>query len=120
MIEDFRLKVFEAVAELGSFTAAARKLGISQPAISNHINELEKQMQTKLVARSRSEVSLTENGRKFLSYVHQILHWYDAANAAFGLIPDTDSSLKPLTIKLSENRQAQVWSHDGDIHITLK
>ena len=53
MIEDFRLKVFETVAELGSFTAAARKLGISQPAISNHINELEKQMQTKLVARSR-------------------------------------------------------------------
>ena len=120
MIVDFRLKVFETVAELGSFTAAARKLGISQPAISNHINELEKQMQTKLVARSRAEVSLTENGRKFLSYVHQILHWYDAANAAFGLIPDTDSSLKPLTLKLSENRQAQVWSHDGDIHITLK
>ena len=74
MIEDFRLKVFETVAELGSFTAAARKLGISQPAISNHINELEKQMQTKLVARSRAVVSLTENGRKFLSYVHQILH----------------------------------------------
>ena len=111
MIDDFRLKVFEALAELGSFTAAARKSGVNQPAISN---------QTKLVARSRAEVSLTENGRKFLSYVHQILHWYDAANAAFGLIPDTDSSLKPLTLKLSENRQAQVWSHDGDIHITLK
>ena len=120
MIEDFRLKVFETVAELGSFTAAARKLGISQPAVSQHINELEKQMQTKLVARSRAEVSLTDDGRKFRSYAHQILHWYDAANAAFGLIRDTDSTLKPLTLKLSENRQAHVWSHDGDIHITLE
>ena len=120
MIEDFRLKVFETVAQLGSFTAAARKLGVSQPAVSQHINELEKHMGTKLVSRSRAEVSLTPEGHRFRSYAHQILHWYEAANAAFGLIPSSDDSHTPLTLKLSGDKQALVWSHEGDIHITLE
>ena len=41
MFCDFRLKVFRTVAEMGSFTAAAKELGITQPAVSNHISELE-------------------------------------------------------------------------------
>ena len=41
MFEDFRLNVFAKVAALGSFTAAARALGISQPAVSQHVAELE-------------------------------------------------------------------------------
>ena len=42
MFEDFRLKVFMAVATEGSFTKAAAVLGISQPAVSQNIAELEK------------------------------------------------------------------------------
>ena len=34
MFEDFRLKVFMAVAETGSFTKAAKSIGISQPAVA--------------------------------------------------------------------------------------
>ena len=41
MFEDFRLKVFMAVAETGSFTKAAKSIGISQPAVSQNINALE-------------------------------------------------------------------------------
>ena len=43
MLEDFRLKVFMAVAEEGSFTRAAKSLGVTQPAVSQNIAELEKQ-----------------------------------------------------------------------------
>ena len=42
VVEDFRLKVFVAAARLGSFSAAAREFGITQPAVSRHIGELEK------------------------------------------------------------------------------
>ena len=40
MLEDFRLKVFLKVAEFGSFTKAAAELGISQPAVSQHLRKL--------------------------------------------------------------------------------
>ena len=118
MIEDFRLKVFETVARLGSFTAAARALGVSQPAVSQHINELERQMETKLVSRSRAEIKLTEEGERFRAYAHQILHWYETANAAFGLCEKNGS--EPIVLKLGEDKQALVWSFDSDIHISLK
>ena len=42
MLEDFRLKVFLGVAREKSFTEAAGKLGISQPAVSQNVSELEK------------------------------------------------------------------------------
>ena len=118
MIEDFRLKVFETVARLGSFTAAARDLGVSQPAVSQHINELERQMETKLVSRSRAEIKLTEEGERFRAYAQQILHWYETANAAFGLCEK--NGWEPIVLKLGEDKQALVWSFDSDIHISLK
>ena len=42
MFQDFRLKVFYTCALKGSFSKAAEVLGISQPAVSKHISELEK------------------------------------------------------------------------------
>ena len=46
MITDFRLKVFKTVADRLSFTKAAAELLISQPAVTRHISELEKQLAT--------------------------------------------------------------------------
>ena len=44
MLIDFRLKVFYTVAKSGSFSKAARELGITQPAVSQNIAELEQQI----------------------------------------------------------------------------
>ena len=55
MFEDFRLKVFMAVAETGSFTKAAKSIGISQPAVSQNINALEKEIGTPLILRAKGE-----------------------------------------------------------------
>lgn len=41
---DFRLKVFKMVAERLSFSKVAKALFISQPALTKHLNELEKQL----------------------------------------------------------------------------
>ena len=49
MLEDFKLKVFVEVAREKSFTRAASALSISQPAVSQNIAELEKQLGTKLL-----------------------------------------------------------------------
>ena len=63
MICDYRLKVFYTVALKGSFTAAAKDLGITQPAVSNHISELESAVGDTLFNRSRKETVLTSKGR---------------------------------------------------------
>ena len=59
-----RLAVFEAVARLGTFTAAGSELGISQPACSKHIALLEDQLHLVLFDRSHGRPRLTEDGAR--------------------------------------------------------
>ena len=84
MLDDFRLRVFMMVAAENSFTRAAQHLGISQPAVSQNIAELERQVGKPLFERKRGEVTLTAEGYVFRDYAAKILHWYDAADALFG------------------------------------
>lgn len=57
------LCAFEAAARLESFTAAARELGTTQPAVSQRIVQLETQLGAPLFERSRRGVTLTADGR---------------------------------------------------------
>ena len=84
MLDDFRLRVFMMAAAEGSFTRAAQHLGVSQPAVSQNIAELEKQVGAVLFDRKRGEVTLTAQGEVFRNYAAKILHWYDATDALFG------------------------------------
>ena len=77
MLDDFRLRVFMMVAAEGSFTRAAQHLGVSQPAVSQNIAELEKQVGAALFERGRGEVALTAEGYVFKDYAAKILHWYE-------------------------------------------
>lgn len=60
---DFRLKVFYTVASENSFTKAAHKHNITQPAVSKHIQELERIYGITLFERRGSSILLTEAGR---------------------------------------------------------
>lgn len=84
MLADFRLKIFLEVARTGSFTRAAKNLDITQPAVSQSVNALEKELSCKLFTRSRGEISLTGTGMAFRQYAEKILYWYDAADRIFG------------------------------------
>lgn len=84
MLEDFKLKVYMAVAENGSFTIAAKALGVTQPAVSQNIAELERNMGAELFTRGRGSVTLTAAGIIFKEYAEKILYWYSAAGQLFG------------------------------------
>lgn len=73
MLEDFRLQVFMAVAHERSFTKAAAALGVSQPAVSQNVAELEKLVGVKLFERLRGEVALTGEGEVFRQYAEKML-----------------------------------------------
>lgn len=84
MFEDFRLRIFMAVAEKGSFTLAAKALGVSQPAVSQNIAELEKSLGAELFLRRKGSVTLTPKGAAFKEYAGRILYWYTATDMMFG------------------------------------
>ncbi len=115
--EDFRLRVFVTVAELGGFSAAARELGVSQSAVSQNIQELERQAGTALFERSRSSLSITPAGKKLKKYADEILHWYGAANDS--LDPEKQAE-EPLEVQLNSSQTVQICSTGGDLHLKLK
>jgi DNA-binding transcriptional LysR family regulator len=72
MIENFRLKVFRAVAEHRHFRKAADYLYLTQPAVTHQIRALEEAFSVPLFDRTGKEVTLTASGEILLKYVKQI------------------------------------------------
>lgn len=62
-----QLRAFHAVATSGSFTAAAKELGVSQPAVSMHLKALEEAYGVTLITRGRGRVQPTELGEALLA-----------------------------------------------------
>lgn len=73
------MKSFLAVAEEGSFTAAARRLHIAQPPLSMRIKEIEEELQVGLFLRSTRSVELTEAGRVLYREMSRIVADYQRA-----------------------------------------
>jgi len=98
MIEDSRLKVFMAVVEKRSFTLAAKKIGVSQPSVSQTIAELEKATGVRLFDRTRSAVTLTSEGETFKLFAARIIQNYEDLNLIF----NDYEAFKTVSDKLSE------------------
>ena len=71
------LITFVHVAELNSFTKAAKALGYSQSTISFQIKQLEEELDCMLFERINHTISLTEKGREVLAYAQKINHLTD-------------------------------------------
>ncbi|MEO6379547.1 MAG: LysR family transcriptional regulator [Caulobacteraceae bacterium] len=63
------LRVFWAVVELGSFTKAARSLGMTQPTVTRRIEDLENRLAAKLLHRDAGAVTLTQAGELVYDHV---------------------------------------------------
>lgn len=75
------LKTFKAVAEAGSFTAAALRIHLTQAAVSVHIKQLEEEIGTPLFLRVNKKLYLTDAGRLLLTHTENILRAYDSAQS---------------------------------------
>jgi DNA-binding transcriptional LysR family regulator len=94
---DFRhLRYFVAVAEEGTFTRAARRLYIGQPALSKQIHDLEEEIGAPLLVRSARGAALTAPGAELLEHARAILQ----AEAALGVrmrgMADAPAAVLPL------------------------
>jgi DNA-binding transcriptional LysR family regulator len=67
------LRYFVAVAEALNFTKAAARLHLAQPSLTRQVHNLEEEIGVRLLNRSKSQVTLTEEGRSFLVDSRRIL-----------------------------------------------
>src|SRR5712692_6160310 len=67
-----QFEVFLAVAKAGSFRAAAEAMHLSQPALSQHVAEMERELGTRLFDRLGRKVALTEAGRVLEDHAHRL------------------------------------------------
>src|SRR5918997_1516531 len=79
------MQVFIRVAALGSFSAAARSLDLSQTMVTKHIAALESRLGIKLLHRSTRKLVLTEGGRNYLAACERILVEIEEAEASTSL-----------------------------------
>lgn len=77
------IEAFIAVAELGSFTAAAKRLHLTQPATTGRIQRIEAALHTRLLTRTTRRVELTEAGERLLAGVDPLLDQLDAFLGGF-------------------------------------
>ncbi|MFJ6512641.1 LysR family transcriptional regulator [Streptomyces sp. NPDC091406] len=78
-----QLRTFLAVAQTLSFTQAARRLGIRQSTVSQHVRRLEEAAGRQLFARDTHRVDLTEDGEAMLGFAGTILSAHERAAAFF-------------------------------------
>ncbi len=140
------LRSFVAISEEGGFTAAAEKLGRTQPAISQQMKKLESLLDRALINRDSSKLELTSAGESLLNYARQILSLNDEAvgfftnppvsgRIRFGIPSEFAVSLLPkivsrfakaypdvaleVTCDLSRNLLSDDRKHDFDLILAL-
>jgi DNA-binding transcriptional LysR family regulator len=76
------MQVFSKVAAMGSFSAAARTLGISPTMATKHVDAIEDRLGARLLFRSTRKLTLTEAGQRYLDAAERILAEVEEADAA--------------------------------------
>jgi len=84
-----QLRAFVEVVERGSFSEAARAMGISQPAVTMQIQGLESDLGATLLERRYRRVELTEAGRSLLPIATKVMHELDEARVEIERLSDT-------------------------------
>lgn len=83
MYDPVQLRTFLAVAQTLSFTRAARRLGVRQSTVSQHVRRLEDAVGRQLFLRDTHSVELTEDGEAMLGFARRILTVHEQAAAFF-------------------------------------
>lgn len=99
------LRTFHAVVQHGTFNGAARRLGVTQPAVSQQIQRLERGVGLKLFRRDGRRLVLTEAGQTLRVFAQRIFQLTDAAVDALEGV----SGLKTGHLKIGASRTAGAY-----------
>jgi DNA-binding transcriptional LysR family regulator len=121
-----QLRALLQVLEHGSFSAAARVLNLTQPAVSLQVRELERRFGVRLVERLGKQAHPTEPGRELVDAAHRIFHECELADAAMRRFRDgwvgrvkIGTTNTTLTYELPPILRRLSLDHPGiDLHVT--
>ena len=88
-----RYKAFLKVVEIGSYTKAAEILGYTQPALSQMISSLEKEISITLLYRSRYGIKLTPEGERLFPFIQKTVQQYEQLLQMEDEIQNLDSGI---------------------------
>lgn len=113
MLSLYKLEIFAAVVQSGSFSAAAQRLYMTQPAVSQHIQDLEVSLGTSLFIRGRRGVTMTSQGEKLHDYTQRILQLVAEAESQVTNVENLESG--QITIGATPGVSVYLlptWIHD--------
>ena len=102
---DHRYQTFLAVSETLSFTAAAQKLGLTQPAVSTHIRSLEEELGVTLINRDKRALNLTYQGEILVKYAKRMQSIEDNLQRK---IADSKKGVKSLVIGITHTSESTI------------
>lgn len=91
------LIVFTRVVQAGSFTLAARLLGMPKSTVSRRVTELEDRLKARLLQRTTRKLGLTDAGRIYFAYSERIAADVEDAERALGQLQDSPRGLLRVT-----------------------
>jgi LysR family nitrogen assimilation transcriptional regulator len=121
-IVDLRgIRYFIEIADLGSITRAADRLGIAQPALSRHLRGMEEELGIQLLVRLPRGVQLTDGGRQFLDHSRQLVREFSRlknevrarkelprGRLVLGMTPTVGTLLLPATVESMRRQHPDV------------
>jgi DNA-binding transcriptional LysR family regulator len=141
MLDPRRLLTFHAVAQAGSFSAAARELSLTQPAVSQQVAALERELGARLLHRGPGGLTLTEAGAVALEHAQAVaerLALADVQLAELGddrgplrvggfpsalatLVPAAIASVVPQRVEAVEGTSEELAAGvgDGSLHLAV-
>lgn len=102
---DIKLLTFIELSEVNSFTKAAKNLNLTQPAVSQHIKQLEQEYNVKLFNRTSNGLSLTKEGEIVLKYALRIQSLYSDMTRK---IKDNKKYINNLTIGITHTSESNI------------
>jgi DNA-binding transcriptional LysR family regulator len=94
MLDPRRLLTFRAVARAGSFSAAARELSLTQPAVSQQVAALERELGARLLHRRPGGLTLTAAGKIALEHAEALAERLALADAQLAELSDDEGPLR--------------------------
>lgn len=104
-MEDVKLVSLLAASELKNFTLAAKKLNLTQPAVSQHIKQLETELNIKIFNRVGNDLKITPEGEILLKYARRIVSLYHELASK---LKDEKKHAKSLIIGITHTSESNI------------